>query len=421
MVTAIVGVNWGDEGKGRMVDYFASKADCVIRYQGGDNAGHTVINDYGKLVFHNFPCGISYKNVVNIIAPGSVINLESFLNEMETLNSKGVETQNIMISDRAVLILPFHILLDKLEEERLKDKPYGSTLSGIAPVYGERFMKKGIQVGELLHPEYLKDHLASIVEYNNLIFTQVYKVKPIDFEETYRLLMGFGEKLNQYIFDIRPIINEMLQGNKKIVIEAQLGALRDIIHGIYPYTTSSSTLAGYACASIPIPADAIKNIIGVTKAYSTCVGEGPFVTEIKDTLGDDIRNKAGEFGATTGRPRRIGYFDAVASRYGCEVQGVTSLTLTCLDVLSGYAELKICTAYETHGNKTEIFPLNAALEKASPVYEILPGWIEDITAVRDYSNLPLNAKKYVERIEHLLSTEIKYISVGPERNALIVR
>lgn len=421
MISAIVGLNWGDEGKGRMVDYLASKADCVIRYQGGDNAGHTIQNDKGKFALHNLPSGICYENTVNIIASGSVLNPESFYNEHQYLKSLGLSAENIIISDRAMLILPFHPLLDRLEEERLKDRKYGSTLSGIAPVYGQRYLKKGIQAGELLYPEYLKEHLTSAVEYNNSLISGIYGSEPVIYEEIYEWLMEYGEKVKPYIADTMPVVQRIISEGKNIILEAQLGALRDINHGIYPFTTSSSTLAGYACSSVPVLPSMLGEVIGVTKAYSTCVGEGPFVTEIKDSFADEIRDKAGEYGAKTGRPRRIGYFDAVATAYGCRLQGATAIALTCLDVLSGYCSLKVCTAYEIDGKPTSQFPLNPELLKAKPVYETLEGWNKDISGIRKYDDLPVNTKKYIEKIEQLTGTPVKYVSVGPEREALIVR
>lgn len=421
MVKVVVGLNWGDEGKGRMVDYFARQADCVIRYQGGDNAGHTVINSHGKFAFHNFPSGICYPNVLNIIGPGSVVNPESFHHEVQDLEEKGLNPKNIIISDRAHLILPFHPLLDKLEDIRLKEKKYGSTMSGIAPVYGDKYMKKGIQAGELLYPDYLKEHLESIIEYNNLRIKNIYGEKPLNFDQIYEWLLTFGEKLKPYIKDIQPVITRMIEQGKEVILEAQLGALRDITHGIYPYTTSSSTLAGFACASIPINPQVLKQIIGITKAYSTSVGEGAFVTEIHTPLADEIRKIGNEFGAKTGRPRRIGHFDAVATRYGCRLQGATIMTLTCLDVLSGFDELKICHKYDIDGRQIEDFPLYPGLIKAKPIYETLSGWKENITEIRRYDQLPINAKRYIERIEELCGVKIKYISVGPDREALIVR
>ncbi len=426
MIKAVVGLNWGDEGKGRMVDYFAAQADCVIRYQGGDNAGHTVVNARGKFAFHNVPSGICYDNVLNIIASGSVINPESFCKEITDLKAHGLNIdKNILISDRAILILPFHPLLDRLEDRRLKDKRYGSTMSGIAPVYGDKYLKKGIQVGELLHPKYLKEHLTEVVEYNNLRIQKIYGEQSTEWymniEEIYQWLLTYGEKLKPFITDIQPIIHKLITEDKNILVEAQLGALRDINHGIYPYTTSSSTLSGYACASIPINPRYLKEIIGITKAYSTCVGEGAFITELHGPLADQIRTVGKEFGAKTGRPRRIGYFDAVATRYGCQLQNATLMTVSCLDVLSGLKELKICTHYEIDGQLTTTFPLYAKLIKARPVYETLLGWEEDITRIRKYADLPVNARKYIEKIEELCSVSIKFISVGPARENLIVR
>lgn len=419
MIKAVAGLNWGDEGKGRMVDYFARQADCVIRFQGGDNAGHTVINERGSFAFHNFPSGICYDNVMNIVAPGSVLNPESFYIEKEKLQAKGLSCENFMLSNRTALIFPFHITLEKLEEERLGDKKYGSTLNGIAPVYGHRYLKKGIQAGEITLPDF-PEKLAAVVEYVNILL-RGYGAPELSLREMQDWIGEFGPVIAPYVADIAPTIKKMLAEDKEIIVEAQLGALRDINHGIYPYTTSSPTLAGYASASIPIPARALRNVIGITKAYSTCVGEGPFVTELHGDLADRIREIGKEYGARTGRPRRIGYFDAVATGYGCYLQGATEMTVTCLDVLAGLDELKICTHYEIDGKTTDIFPLNSILEHAKPIYETLSGWHEDITSVRKYHDLPYTARKYIERIEDLSQVPITYISVGPEREALIKR
>ena len=421
MIKAVVGLNWGDEGKGRMVDYFAGKADCVIRYQGGNNAGHTVINERGKFAFHNFPSGVCYPNVMNIIAPGSVINPENFNKELNELKEKGLTGDNIIVSDRAILIMPYHIIMEKLEEQRMKDKKYGSTMNGIAPAYGHKFLKKGIQAGELHSPKYLKQHLKETIEYVNILIEGGYKTDSIKFDHIWEWIVTYGDLLKPYVKDIQPIVAHFMEENKNIIVEAQLGALRDITHGIYPYTTSSSTLAGYACASIPVPSYKLKEITGVTKAYSTCVGEGPFVTEIFNDLASSIRERGKEYGATTGRPRRIGYFDSVATRYGAMLQGTTEMALTCLDVLDVYDELKICTSYEINGKITSVFPLNCTLEKAVPVYETVKGWNTDITKVRIFNDLPVEAKKYVEKIEYYTGIKIKYISVGPQRDALILR
>jgi len=421
MVQAVVGLNWGDEGKGRMVDYFASQADCVVRYQGGNNAGHTVINDKGKFAFHNFPSGICFDNVINMIASGSVVNPEAFMAEQNELKERGLPADNIMISDRATLIMPYHMVIEKLEEERLGDRKYGSTMSGIAPSYADKYQKKSLQAGDLLHPKQLREKLEHIIEYKNLIITGVYGARALDIEDIWSWLMKHTEKMKEYVKDIQPVISKLLKEDKNIIVEAQLGALRDVSLGIYPYTTSSSVLAGYACASIPIPGREMKEVIGITKAYSTCVGEGPFVTEIFDAQADEIRKIGKEYGATTGRPRRIGHFDAVATRYGAEVQGATQLVITCLDVLSGQEKLKIATGYETSEGVIDYFPINAILDTAKPVYEEMNGWHEDITGARKFEDLPENAQYYVQRIEALVGVKATYISVGPERDALIIR
>ncbi|HPQ47778.1 MAG TPA: adenylosuccinate synthase [Clostridia bacterium] len=418
MITSVVGLNWGDEGKGRMVDYFAGKADCVIRYQGGDNAGHTVVNELGKFAFHNFPSGVCYPGVINIIASGSVVSPDSFIAELKDVESKGLKVENIYISDRAILIMPYAKILEKLEEERLKDKKYGSTMSGIAPTYGYKYLKKGIQAGELLYPEYLEEHVRDVVTYANLQIS-AYGAKPVDADEILAYLREYAPLLKPYITNTKVLVDRLLSEGKSIIVEAQLGALRDITHGIYPYTTSSSTLSGNACAAIPVPPSSIKRIVGITKAYSTCVGEGPFTTEIFGDLAHQIRETGHEYGAKTGRPRRIGYFDAVATRYGCTLQGATDMTVTCLDVLTGIEELKICTAYEINGVETPDFPINCTLSEAKPVYKTVRGWSEDITGIRKFENLPKEARAYLKEIENLTGTRISYVSVGPERDALI--
>ena len=421
MITAVVGLNWGDEGKGRMVDYFASKADCVIRYQGGDNAGHTVVNHLGKFALHSVPSGIFHSGVTNLVASGSVINPESLTREIETLKERGIDMGGLKISDRAILIFPFHLLLERLEEERLGSEAYGSTMSGISPVYSHKYIKKGIQVGELLHPAYLKEHLEAVINYVNLLVCGGYGAEPVLAEEMLQWVKDWGAELQHRIVDSQALVRQLTANGRPILLEAQLGALRDITHGIYPFTTSSSTLAGYACASVPIHPNSVEQVIGVTKAYSTCVGAGPFVTEFEPDDAAEFRRISGEYGARTGRPRRIGHFDAVATRYGRDLQGPSAVSLTCLDLLTGQGELKICTAYDINGNPTTRFPLNAGLDKARPLYERFAGWDEDITAVRDFDNLPAAAQAYVLRIEELLDVPVKYISVGPEREALIAR
>ncbi|MBN1648419.1 MAG: adenylosuccinate synthase [Spirochaetales bacterium] len=418
MIKAVVGLNWGDEGKGRMVDYFASEADMAIRFQGGSNAGHTVINEKGKFAFHCFPSGTCYEHVTNIIASGAVLNLADFKTELETIK-KQIDNFTLLISDRAILTLPYHIQLEKLEEIRLRDKKYGSTLSGIAPTYADKYLKKGIQTGELFNPGYLKDRIKDIVEYKNLQLNGFYGAEKLDPVRVFEEILEAGEIIKPFITDIGPVVREAINRNKNILLEAQLGALRDVSLGIYPYTTSSSVLAGYACASVPVPPSKVQIVVGITKAYSTCVGEGAFTTEIFDETGDRIRKVGKEYGAKTGRPRRIGYFDAVATRYGCELQGASEVTVTCLDVLSGIKELPVCTAYEIDGKKTDRFPIYSSLVKAKPVYTVLPGWEEDISKIRHFEDLPANTKAYLRFMEKEMGVPISYVSVGPEREALI--
>ena len=419
MVRAIVGLNWGDEGKGRMVDVFAGKADVVIRFQGGSNAGHTVINERGKFAFHNFPSGICHPGVDNVIAAGSVVNPDSFLKEREELIAAGLSCERIMISDRATIITPYHLLVERLEEERLGDKKFGSTLSGIAPSYADRYAKKALLAGELLYPDYLKERLSQGIEYQNRILKGCYGAEPLDMNKELDRLVEWGKSLKPYIGDTSILLGAALDRDASIILEAQLGALRDIGHGIYPYTTSSSVLAGYAAASVPIPPKKISTVTGITKAYSTCVGAGPFVTEIFDDLANTIRETGKEYGATTGRPRRIGFFDVVATKYGARTQGADEMVMTCVDVLSGIDQLKICVGYEIDGTSTDRFPIYPELVKATPVYEEIPGWSEDIQNVRRFEDLPKTTQTYVRRIEELVGVKVTYLSVGPEREALI--
>ena len=419
MIRAVVGLNWGDEGKGRMVDYFARKADVVVRFQGGDNAGHTVVNDRGKFAFHNFPSGICHDDVVNIIAPGSVINPDSFFSERKTLVEAGLSCEGIVISDRATVILPYHLQVEALEEIRLGANRYGSTGRGIAPSYADRYAKKAIQIGELLDHEYLKTRTSALVEYHNMILQGCYEAEPLDPAAELERLDSWGRELKPLVRDIAPIIDQAIDGDKTILLEAQLGALRDIIHGIYPFTTSSSVLAGFAAASVPVPANRIKAVTGVTKAYSTCVGAGPFITEIDGDLATTIRERGKEYGATTGRPRRIGYFDAVATRYGTRLQGANEMVITCLDVLSGVGPLEICVGYEDDNTVSERFPIMPTLRHTKPVYEQHPGWDEDITEARRFDDLPTKAKEYVRRVEELVGVSVSHVSVGPDREALI--
>lgn len=420
-VTAICGINWGDEGKGRMVDYFAKSAEYVIRYQGGNNAGHTVINDYGKFALHMLPSGVFNKNVTNIIGNGTVVNPEALLKEIIEIENAIKNKVNLIISERSHVIFPFHILLDVYEEERLKDKKFGSTKNGIAPVYSDKYLKIGILTGDLLDKDYLYKRLANNLEIKNLLFTKIYNKPPINIDEMVEWGYSYGLKLKDYIGDPIPILKEAIKEDKNILLEGQLGALRDIEFGIYPYTTSSSPIPGYASAGSSIPPYAIKKIIGIMKAYSTCVGEGPFVTEILSDLAESIREKGHEYGASTGRPRRIGWFDAVASKYGCDISSATELAITLLDVLSGQKELKICVKYKIGDKLISNFPMTQKLYDAAPEYITMKGWDEDISQINIYNKLPINTKKYIEKIEELVGVKIKYISVGAKREQLIIR
>ena len=418
-VTAICGINWGDEGKGRMVDYFAGDADVIIRFQGGNNAGHTVVNEYGKFALHLLPSGIFNKSAMNIIGNGAVVNPEALYNEIKHVEIAIGSISNLMISDRAHVIFPFHILLDVYEEERLKDRKFGSTKSGIAPVYSDKYMKVGISCSDLLQKDYLYQRLKNNLELKNQIIEKIYNRKPIDLDEMVEWGYNYGQKISEFITDTIPYISDCVKKEKRILLEGQLGALRDIEFGIYPFTTSSSPLPGYAGAGSSIPPRMIDRVVGVMKSYSTCVGEGPFVTELMCETGDSIRKKGNEFRASTGRPRRIGWFDAVASEYGCRISSATEIAITLLDVLSGQNELKICTAYEVDGKKTIHFPTTRVLSECKPVYETMQGWEDDISGVRTFDDLPINARKYVLRIQELIKVKISYISVGPGRDMLI--
>ncbi|HEY8391133.1 MAG TPA: adenylosuccinate synthase [Capillibacterium sp.] len=422
-ITAIVGVNWGDEGKGRIVDYLAGEYQIVVRYQGGNNAGHTVVNEYGKFALNLLPSGIFHPGTVNIIGTGTVVDLEHLVKEIERIRAGGVhvDADNLKLSDRAIICFPFHRAQDRLEEERLGSKRYGSTVRGIAPVYGDKYLKKGIQLGELFYPEYLKERLATVLEWKNAELTRVYGGQGFQLDEIMAWLAEYGEKLKPMITDTTAFLKQAVKEGKKILFEAQLGALRDIHYGIYPFTSSSSSLAAFAPVGAGLFNRPLERVIGVVKAYSTCVGEGPFVTELKDEVGDRLRQIGAEYGAATGRPRRIGYLDLVATKYGAELQGATELALTKLDVLSGEKKLKVCTGYEIDGKVVTAFPLTPLLFKARPVYVELDGWGEDISAVRTYSRLPANARRYIQYIEEWLELPIKYISVGAKREEIIVR
>lgn len=420
---AIVGINWGDEGKGRMVDLLTKDYDVVVRYQGGGNAGHTVINEYGKFALHLLPSGIFRKGVVNILGNGVALDPENLWKEMQSVMKKGVELtpDNLKLSDRASLLLPWHRDLDELEESRLKDKKYGSTKQGIAPFYSDKYQKKTLRLGELFYPETLKRHLAELLEWKNLTLTKVYGAEPYTMEQLEHWMEDYCEKIKPYIFDTSLFLRNAQNDGKKILFEAQLGSLRDLDYGIYPYTTSSNTTAAYAPIGSGLPGAVITDVIGVVKAYSTCVGEGPFVGELFGEEADALREAGFEYGAKTGRPRRVAPLDLVATRYGVEVQAATSIALTKLDVLSYMEKIPVCTHYLVDGKKTDRFPFPAALQQAQAVIEYLPGWKCDISKVRTWEELPKEARDYVEFTEQAIGCHIGFVSVGPERDSIIYR
>ncbi|MGL4797811.1 MAG: adenylosuccinate synthase [Cellulosilyticaceae bacterium] len=422
MLTAIVGINWGDEGKGRMVDLLSKDYKYVVRYQGGNNAGHTVMNDRGKFVLNLLPSGILRPEVVNVMGNGMVIDLEHLYKEVETLKEAGIaiSPENLKISDRAIICLPYHKLQDILEEERLGDAKYGSTRRGIAPVYGDKCLKKGIQMGELRHKEALYQKLEQLVGWKNLSIEGVYGKESISLEPLVEWLMKYGDYFLPYITDVSTCLEEAAKSNEAIMFEAQLGALRDIDFGIYPYTSSSSTIAAYAPIGAGIPGQKLDETIGIMKAYSTCVGEGPFVASFEGEEAEELRKVGAEYGAATGRPRRVGPFDVVASSYGVQMQGATYLALTKLDVLSYMKEIPVCIGYEIDGKFIERFPLVHELQKAKPIYTYLEGWQTDIGNCRTKEMLPSQAVAYIKYLEELVKCPIKYVSVGPEREDYIV-
>jgi len=421
-VTVLVGLQWGDEGKGRMVDYFAQNVDYVVRFQGGNNAGHTVVNEFGTFKLHLIPSGIFNPKVTNVLGTGTVIEIEAFCNEIEELEKSGIDCSNLRISERATITFPFHRLEDELEEERLGAGAYGSTKKGIAYAYSERYLKKSIMLGELFFPDELRKRVEELVEWKNLLIKGLYNTdKEITVDETMAWLNKYGEKIKKYICNVTELLGDAAKNGKQIMFEAQLGSLRDINYGIYPFTTSSCTLAAFAPIGGGLLTKKIDKVIGVMKSFSTCVGAGPFVTRMNDEDAHNLREIAFEYGASTGRARTIGHFDAVASKYGADVQGADEIVITKLDSLSGLKTLKICTAYNIDGKSTKTFPLNPLLEKAVPEYIEVDGWTEDITKCRKFSELPANAQNYINKIEELIGYSIKYISVGPERESLIIK
>ena len=420
---AIVGINWGDEGKGRMVDLLTQDYDVVVRYQGGGNAGHTVINEYGKFALHLLPSGIFRKDVVNILGNGVALDPENLWKEIQQVQSQGVaiSPENLKISDRASLLMPWHRDLDGLEEARLADKKFGSTKQGIAPFYADKFAKKTVLAGELLYPEYLKAHLADLLEWKNLTLTRVYGAAPVTMEDLEKWLNDYCEKIKPFICDTGAFLRDAQKAGKKILFEAQLGALRDLDYGIHPYTTSSNPIAAYAPVGCGMPNVKIDQVVGVVKAYSSCVGEGPFTCELFGEEADKLREAGFEYGAKTGRPRRVGPIDIVATRYGVLCQGATSIALTKLDVLSYMDKIPVCAHYEVNGRQTDEFPFPCLLDEAKPVTEYLEGWKCDISGIRRWEDLPKAARAYVEYVERRVGCHIGYVSVGPERDSIILR
>ena len=424
MIKAVVGANWGDEGKGKITDMLAQEADIIVRFQGGANAGHTIVNDYGKFALHTLPSGVFYNHTTSVIGNGVALNIPVFFKEYNEVVSRGVPAPKIMISDRAQIVMPYHILFDQYEEERLGGKSFGSTKSGIAPFYSDKYAKIGFQVNELFDEERLKEKLTSVCETKNVLLEHLYHKPLLNVDELFAELMEYKKMVAPYVCDVSLYLNNALKEGKEILLEGQLGTLKDPDHGIYPMVTSSSTLAAYGAIGAGIPPYEIKNITTVVKAYSSAVGAGAFVSEIFGEEADELRRRGGdggEFGATTGRPRRMGWFDAVASRYGVQIQGSTEVALTVLDVLGYLDELHICVGYEIDGKVTKDFPTTPELEKAKPVYKTLPGWKCEIRGIKNYEDLPENCKKYIETIEEEIGVPITMVSNGPGRDEIIMR
>ena len=425
MVRAIVGANWGDEGKGKITDMLAKESDIIIRFQGGSNAGHTIINNYGKFALHLLPSGVFYNHTTSIIGNGVALNIPFLAKEIKEITEQGVPMPKILVSDRAQIMMPYHILFDTYEEARLAGKSFGSTKSGIAPFYSDKYAKIGFQVSELFGDEAaLRDKVERVCETKNVLLEHLYHKPLLDPEEIFNTLMEYKEMVAPYVCDVSAYLYDAIKEGKNILLEGQLGSLKDPDHGIYPMVTSSSTLAAFGAIGAGIPPYEIKTITTVVKAYSSAVGAGAFVSEIFGEEADELRKRGGdggEFGATTGRPRRMGWFDAVATRYGCRIQGATDVALTVLDVLGYLDELPICVGYEIDGKVTKDFPTTSYLEKAKPVYKKLPGWKCDIRGIRSYEELPENCRKYIEAIEEEIGVPITMVSNGPGRDEIIMR
>ena len=424
MVKAVVGANWGDEGKGKITDMLGETSDIIVRFQGGANAGHTIINDYGKFALHTLPSGVFYNHTTSVIGNGVALNIPVLFKEIEGIVSQGVPQPKILVSDRAQMVMPYHILFDQYEEERLGKNSFGSTKSGIAPFYSDKYAKIGFQVSELFDDDSLKEKIKSVCEKKNVLLEHLYHKPLLDPDELYNTLMEYKEMVAPYVCDTSLFLNEAIKEGKNILLEGQLGSLKDPDHGIYPMVTSSSTLAGYGAIGAGIPPYEIKKVVTVVKAYSSAVGAGAFVSEIFGDEADELRRRGGdggEFGATTGRPRRMGWFDAVATKYGCRMQGTTDVAFTVLDVLGYLDEIPVCVGYEIDGEVTTDFPTTGKLEKAKPVLEVLPGWKSDIRGIKNYEDLPENCRKYIEFVEEKIGYPITLISNGPERHDIIRR
>lgn len=424
MVKAVVGANWGDEGKGKITDMLAQKADIIVRFQGGANAGHTIINDYGKFALHTLPSGVFYEHTTSVIGNGVALNIPVLCKEIQSITDRNVPRPKVLVSDRAQVVMPYHILFDQYEEERLGGKSFGSTRSGIAPFYSDKYGKIGFQVSELFDEDLLKEKIERVIETKNILLEHLYHKPPINPKELFRTLMEYKDMITPYVCDTSSFLNQAMKEGKTILLEGQLGTLKDTDHGIYPMVTSSSTLAAYGAIGAGIPPYEIQEIITVCKAYSSAVGAGAFVSEIFGDEAEELRRRGGdggEYGATTGRPRRMGWFDCVASKYGCRLQGTTDVAFTVLDVLGYLEEIPVCIAYETEDGITTEFPVTVKLKNAKPVLKTLPGWKCEIRGIKEYEHLPENCRNYIEFIEGQLGYPITMISNGPGRNDIIYR
>ena len=425
MVKAVVGANWGDEGKGKITDMLAEKADIIVRFQGGANAGHTIVNNYGKFALHTLPSGVFYNHTTSVIGNGVALNIPILMKEIKSITDRNVPMPKILVSDRAQMVMPYHILFDQYEEERLGGKSFGSTKSGIAPFYSDKYAKVGFQVNELFEEEaVLREKIERVIVQKNILLEHLYHKPLIDADELYNTLMEYKEMVAPYVCNVSAYLDKAIKEGKNILLEGQLGTLKDPDHGIYPMVTSSSTLAAYGAIGAGIPPYEIKKIVTVCKAYSSAVGAGAFVSEIFGEEADELRKRGGdggEFGATTGRPRRMGWFDCVASKYGCRMQGTTDVAFTVLDVLGYLDEIPVCVAYDIDGEITTEFPTTALLEKAKPVIETLPGWKCDIRGIKNYEDLPENCRKYIEFVEEKIGFPITMVSNGPSRDDIIYR